>query len=164
MAGVFTGVIVSLFIIRFFNKNHSFRTEYDEMQKKVRGEAYMYGFYALIIYEALLAFAETVISIPADPLVLHFSGILLGVGVQAGYSIWNDAYVGLNTQTNRFLIIMIVIGGVNLLVSAIAVIDGRMFVNGILQPPFCNLLVFFLFLILGIIGVIKRAGKKEDES
>ena len=59
---------------------------------------------------------------------------------------------------------MILIGGVNLLVSAIAVIDGRMFVNGILQPPFCNLLVFFLFLILGIIGVIKRAGKKEDES
>ena len=86
MAGVFTGVIVSLFIIRFFNKNHSFRTEYDEMQKKVRGEAYMYGFYALIIYEALLAFAETVISIPADPLVLHFSGILLGVGVQAEYT------------------------------------------------------------------------------
>lgn len=163
LTGVVVGVICSLFILRSINKNHKLRTEYDEMQKRVRGEAYMYGFFALVFYEALLGLAEIITKLPVDPLVLHFMGILIGVTVQAGYSIWHDAYVGLNTQTNRFLITMVVIGGINLFVAIMAWMDGRMVKDGILQTPFINFMVFVVFLILGIIGLVKKTTAREED-
>lgn len=163
LIGVLVGVILSLFLIRGFNKNHSMRTEYDEMQKRVRGDAYMYGFYAMIAFEALIAFVELFITIPADPLVIHFMAVLTGVSVQASYSIWNDAYIGLNTNTNRFVISMVLIGLLNLLVALMAWFDGRMMVNGILQPQFCNFMICVVFLGLGLIALIKKSANKEEE-
>lgn len=164
LTGFAVGVILSLFILRSLTKNHRLRTEYDEMQKRVRGDAYMYGFYAIVFFEALLGIAELFLTIPAEPLVLHFMAILIGVTVQAGYSIWHDAYVGLNTQKNRFLIAMVLIGGINFLVSVMAWIDGRMVKDGILQTPFVNFMVFVVFLILGCIALIKNASDSGEEA
>lgn len=163
LCGVAVGVICSLFILRFITKNHQLRTEYDEMQKSARGEAYMYGFYAMVFYEALLGLVEGFTTLPVDPLVLHFMGILIGITVQAGYSIWHDAYVGLNTRTNRFLITMVVIGGINLFVAIMAWVDGRMVKDGVLQTPFINFMVFIVFLILGIIGLVKKSATHEED-
>ena len=162
LTGVLVGAIASVFILRSITKDHALRTKYDEMQKRIRGDAYMYGFYTMVFCEALLSLAELFVTIPADPLVIHFMTIIVGIGVQAGYSIWNNAYVGLNTNMNRFIISMIVIGSINILTAVMAWHDGRMVVDGVVQPPFCNFMISVLFLVLGLIGLLKKRNEKEE--
>ena len=161
--GVLLGVMITLVILRYVNKNRALRTEYDEMQKLTRGEAYMYGFFAIIAAEALISLFESFGPLPADQIVIHFLVILLGVTVQAGYSILHNAYIGLNTQTTRFTVITIVIALINLAVAVLAWVEGRMVVNGILQAPFVNFMVFAMFLILALLGFIKRNTEQGEE-
>ena len=57
MLGAVVGAIVALvivIIIRKFILNKEMTTQYDEMQKQIRGEAYKYAFFAMIIFEALV--------------------------------------------------------------------------------------------------------------
>ena len=52
--GIIVGLIVAIFIIRYVNRNKKLTTEYDEMQKQIRGEGYKYAFYTVMILEAVL--------------------------------------------------------------------------------------------------------------
>ncbi|MBR2760739.1 MAG: hypothetical protein IKD66_06160 [Solobacterium sp.] len=161
--GLLTGVMITLALLRYVNKNRRLRTEYDEMQKIARGEAYMYGFYTLIAAEAILGIAKCFGPLPMDPTAEHFLVILIGVTVQAGYSILHDAYIGLNTETTRFKVMMIAIGLFNLFIAILAWAQGRMIKNGILQAPFVNFMVFVMCVILAVIGLVKKSrGKMED--
>ena len=38
--GIIVGLILTIFIIRYVNRNKKLTTEYDEMQKQIRGEGY----------------------------------------------------------------------------------------------------------------------------
>ena len=40
--GIIVGLIIAIFIIRYVNRNKKLTTEYDEMQKQIRGEGYKY--------------------------------------------------------------------------------------------------------------------------
>ena len=161
--GLLAGVMITLALLRYINKNRRLRTEYDEMQKIARGEAYMYGFYTLIAAEAILGIAKCFGPLPMDPTAEHFLVILIGVTVQAGYSILHDAYIGLNTETTRFKVMMIAIGLFNLFIAILAWAQGRMIKNGILQAPFVNFMVFVMCVILAVIGLVKKSrGKMED--
>ena len=99
--GVLVGLVIALFLLRYMNRNHKFRTEYDEMQKAIRSKGYMYGFYTMLIFEALLCLLPASLQIPAEPVVTHFLPIFLGITVLSSYCIWNGAYVGLNTNIKR---------------------------------------------------------------
>lgn len=161
--GLLAGVMITLALLRYINKNRRLRTEYDEMQKIARGEAYMYGFYTLLASEAILGIAKCFGPLPMEPIAEHFLVILIGVTVQAGYSILHDAYIGLNTETNRFKVTMIAIGLFNLFIAVLAWAQGRMIKNGILQAPFVNFMVFVMVVILAVIGFVKKnRGETED--
>ena len=67
--GVIIGTLISVVLLMSINRNRSLRTEYDEMQKKARGEAYMYGFFTVLVLEVLLGLAETFGPLPMEPLV-----------------------------------------------------------------------------------------------
>ena len=162
--GLLTGVMITLALLRYVNKNRRLRTDYDEMQKIARGEAYMYGFYTLIAAEAILGIAKCFGPLPMDSIAEHFLVILIGVTVQAGYSILHNAYIGLNTQTNRFTVSMIVIGLFNLAVAVLAWAEGRMIVNGILQAPFTNFMVFVMFMILAVISLVKKSRDEREDA
>lgn len=163
LAGVAFGVLVTLVLLRLINKNRSLKTEYDEMQQMVRGRAYMYGFYTILVFEAIMGIVETIGPIPAEPLVKHFLGIALGVTVQAVYSIWNDAYIGLNTERGRYGITMVFIGLVNFVMAVFAWKEGRMVINGVLQPSFANFLVFLMFVVIGTAFFLKRSAEREED-
>ena len=97
--GILVGLIIAVVLIIIANKNRKFKTEYDERQLKVRGDAYRYAFYTVVIWEAILlilAFGE--FSFPISAYVLHYAGILAGILVLSGYCIWMDAYWGLNNN------------------------------------------------------------------
>ena len=101
-AGIVVGLIVAIALFAIANNNRKIKTEYDERQQKVRGDAYRYAFYTVIICEVILfilAFGE--ISLPVPAYVLHFAGMIAGVLVLSGYCIWKDAYWGLNNNRRR---------------------------------------------------------------
>lgn len=162
--GIIIGTLLSVLLLMYVNKNRSLRTEYDEMQKKARGEAYMYGFFTVLVLEVLLGLAETFGPLPMEPMVSRFLVIMTGVGVQAVYSIWHDAYIGLNTQMNKYLVMMAVIAAVNLLVAVFAWANHAMVVNGILQAPFANFMCFVLFAVLAVVGLVKKNMEEREEA
>ena len=167
VAGIIIGLIIVVFILRYTNKDKALRTEYDEMQKIVRLRGYKYAFYTVIILEAVLAVCSGIrvldIHTLAVPIVVHFLPILLGVTVHAGYSIWNDAYVGLNTNMGRFIPVSIVISLVNLGVAFAGWRIGELYRDGMFQAQTVNLLCGLMFGILGVIALIRKAAGSRDE-
>ncbi len=154
--GLVIGLLLVGVIMIIINKNRRLRTEYDEMQKKVRGEGYCIAFYTVMIIEGILCFLTTAIEIPMEPIVLHFMVIFVGVLVQAGYCIWHDAYVGLNTRLGRYILIMTLVSLFNLFIAFETWLHGHMIVDGVIQSPFINFLCGIMFAILGIVALVKK--------
>ena len=77
--GILIGLILAVALILIANNNRKFKTEYDERQLRVRGDAYRYAFYSVIICEViLLILAIGEFTLPIPEYVLHFGGILIG--------------------------------------------------------------------------------------
>ena len=161
--GVLVGLVIAVILLRYMNKDRKVRTEYDEMQKAIRNQGYMYGFYTILIFEAILCLVPSFVRIPAEPIIVHFLPIFLGITVQASYCIWKDAYVGLNTNLNRYLAVAVIASLINFLSFFMAWKSGSLVIDGILQAPFVNLLCALMFAILGIVGLLRKSTEREAE-
>ena len=160
--GVLVGLIIALVLLRYMNRDHKARTEYDEMQKAIRNQGYMYAFYTVIIFEGLLCLVPSFVRIPAEPIVVHFVPIFLGIAVQACYCIWKGAYVGLNTNLKRYMVIAVVASLINFLSFFMAWKSGSLVQGGVLQAPFVNLLCALLFAVLGVVGLLRLAADRKE--
>lgn len=148
--GIMVGFLICIIVFKFFNKDGKAGTKYDEMQERTRGKAYKYAFWCMTACEVVLCVLSSGnMQLPLDGISLHFSTILVGVLVQVSYCIWKDAYIGLNTNTKRFVIVSIVIGLCNFVGAYGAIRSGSMIIDGKLQSPFVNLLCGILFVIVG---------------
>lgn len=157
IVGLVVGLIITAILITIFNKDGKLKTEYDERQKIVRGRAYKYGFYGMVIANAIMLLIFTSdVDLSVLGMAQYFIPILVGVVVQVTYCIFNDGYVGLNTNMTRFILIMAGVAAFNLFVGLGAQADGEISENGVLQGPFCNLLCAALFLIMAIELIIKK--------
>ena len=161
--GIIVGLLLVVVIMKLINKNKKMKTEYDEMQKIIRNKGYCYAFYAVMIYEAIMCVLTTGMELPAHPIVIHFGACFIGVIVQASYCIWNDAYVGLNTNLGRFLVFAVLISLFNLFIFLMAWKHGEAVSDGILQPITVNLLCGLMFAILGIVALVKKLSTHEVE-
>ena len=163
VVGIVVGLIIALVVLKFMNKDKKVRTEYDEMQKQIRNKGYFYAFYTVLVYEAILAVLSIAVELPVHPIVLHFGAIFVGVVVQASYSIWKDAYVGLNTNMKRFLIFAVIISLFNLFIFFMNWKEGEAIADGILQPAWVNLFCGLMFAVLGAVAVVKKLAVREVE-
>ncbi|MCR4691939.1 MAG: hypothetical protein K5739_11400 [Lachnospiraceae bacterium] len=170
-AGVVVGIVfviiifTALYRILKVNKNGKWNTDYDEKQMAVRGIGYKYGFFTILIYNAVLIVLSVLeVNLPMRPEMILCLGIFLSAIVFASYSIWNDAYIGLNMNAKGYSIFMISIGVINLLIGAFALKDQRVYVDGQLQTPFMNLLCFFAFALIGIEMILKSIKDKKEEA
>ncbi len=164
LTGIVVGLIIAFFIIRFVNRNKRMTTEYDEMQKQIRGEGYKYAFYAVMIFEAVMCVLTLGIEIPAEPYVIHFSAIFAGVTVQACYCVWRGAYIGLNTNLKRYVILMAVVSAFNLFTAFMALRSGELFADGKFQAPAVNLLCGLMFAAIGAAALVKKVTDREEEA
>ena len=158
--GILIGLILAFALILISNNNRKVRTEYDERQLRVRGDAYRYAFYSVIICEVILLileFGEVVLPIPAY--VLHFGGILIGVLVLCTYCIWKDAYWGLNNNRRRYGIILIVAGLLNAFPLC-----GALSHRSTLDFPYVNLLTCIMLLVVGVELLLKHFLDRRAES
>ena len=164
LTGIVVGLIIAFFIIRFVNRNKRMTTEYDEMQKQIRGEGYKYAFYAVMIFEAVMCVLTLGIEIPAEPYVIHFLAIFAGVTVQACYCVWRGAYIGLNTNLKRYVILMAVVSAFNLFTAFMALRSGALFADGKFQAPAVNLLCGLMFAAIGAAALVKKVTDREEEA
>ncbi len=165
LIGVIAGLVIAALLIRYMNRDKQWKTQYDEMQQQIRGKAYCFAFYTVIILEAVLIFVSLFgLRLPMTGAVMHFTIIVIGVLVLACYCIWHDAYVGLNTNMKRYAIIVIFAGLINLLSGIAAIASGRMILNGQLQTPFINLLCAIMLCVIGIVMLIKKGMDNRDKA
>ena len=136
--GIIVGLIIAIFIIRYVNRNKKLTTEYDEMQKQIRGEGYKYAFYSVMILEAVLCVLTLGVVLPAEPYVVHFFAIFVGITVQACYCIWKGAYIGQNTNLQRYIILMAVVSVLNFSSAFMAWRAGRRALCGRQVPGTCS--------------------------
>ena len=150
--GILIGLVLAVALILIANNNRKIKTEYDERQLRVRGDAYRYAFYSVIICEViLLILAIGEFTLPIPEYVLHFGGILIGCLVLSGYCIWKDAYWGLNNNRKRYGIILLVAGLLNALPLYMALSTG----SGS-DFPYVNLLTCIMLLVVGIELLLKH--------
>lgn len=158
--GIICGLILAIALIFISNNNRKVRSEYDERQLRVRGDAYRYAFYSVIICEVILlilAFGE--VTLPVPDYVLHFGGILIGCLVLSTYCIWKDAYWGLNNNRRRYGIILVVAGLLNA-IPIFGVLSNR----SALDFPYVNLLTCIMLLAVGAELLFKQFLDRRAES
>lgn len=164
VVGILVGLVMFIVVMRFVNRDKGIHAEYDEMQKQIRGVGYQYAFYTVLIFEALMVVLSMGVEIPAESYVVHFFAIFLGVTVQASYCIWNDAYVGLNTNLRRYVILMAFVSVFNLGVAFMAWREGTLFADGKFQSQTINLLCGLMFAVIGCVGLAKMIAGREEEA
>lgn len=162
--GILVGLVIAVLLVRFSNKNNQYKTDYDERQIKVRGDAYRYAFYTVVVIEVilfLLKLGEVVI--PVHDSVLHLASVLIGCIVLCVYSIWKDAYWGINNNRKRYGIVMVVCGVLNLIPVIGAFADGSMVQDGVVTGPVINLMVCVMLLLIGFELLLKHIMEKHEE-
>lgn len=156
-------IIVSIIACIGYNNDKKIKSKYDERQKQARGKSFMLGFYTMAGVSVMLMILHLLG-------LGHFMGvhgyatiIVSGVIVQMSYSIFKDAYIGINTNLRKYLIFMTVVSLINIFATVSAFVNGAMIVDGTLQAPFENLLCSVLFAVLvADLGIKKLIDKKEQ--
>lgn len=163
--GILVGLIIAVILFKFANTNHRTKTEYDERQKVIRGQAYMYGFYTIVVYECLMMVLSIGrLDLPVQEYMLHFAGVLLGCMVVGIYSIWHGVYWGLNNNRRRYVIIFAVCALLNAFPVIGALRSGTLMADGKPALPVVNLMVLIMLLVLGIELLIKQVADSRAES
>ena len=163
--GVLIGIIIVFLILVVTKNNDNIHAEYDERQEAVRGRAYKYGFFTLLVYFGLVISADiSEIVIPVEISVVGFFGLMLGVAVMITVSIMNDAYYSLNENKSRVIGIFIVIAIINLGVGIYNLAIGDCITDGKLNFRFVNMICGILFLYLFVVMGIKSLKDKKEEA
>ena len=138
---------------------------YDERQRTEQGHGYRAAFIAM-------AFSLIV------PMILGSTGIIggefmtffitfalfIGVSVLIIYWIWHECYFAINENSSRLVIFIAIFGVLNFIISAINLIHGYMFVNGVPTFRCINLFVAILALEIFIAILARRAANAKLEA
>lgn len=164
MGGILVGLLISIFVVKYFNKDGKFKTKYDEKQEIARGKGFMYGFYAMMIYEAFMAVISLGdFELPIYGVTVHFLGIFIGIVVLETYCIFKDAFIGLNTNGPRYAAVCVVIAVVNL-AAAFTGFAEESFLESVCVPTkMVSLLCGLMFAVIGVEILIKRFMDKHSD-
>ena len=156
-AGLLIGLIIVVIIFKLANTNHKASTQYDERQQVIRGKGYMYGFYAMMIFEvAMMLLDMSELAVPVEPFILHFGAILVGILVLVSYTIWCGAYWGLNNNRRTYAIVMVIVGLVNAIPVISSIREGTFMKAGESSAPVINLLVLIMLVCVGVVTLIRH--------
>lgn len=164
--GVVCGLVVVMLLFKYMKvKKDGSNFEFDERQQVARGNGFKYGYITSVIYNGVLCLIATLGNpLPIDMSVLILGGILFSVLVYVVYCIRHDAYVSLNENANRVMIVFTILGGVNTLIGVMHIVEGTMIEDGMLTFRCMNLLCGIM--LLAVVGVLfahtKLQASEED--
>ena len=169
MSGILVGIVVAVILVIVLNKNHKLKCDYDERQEQIHGKGYKYGFYTVVIYEAIMmclsvgGFFEIV---SVEQAVFHALSIFLGITVYCSHAISNGAYWARNNSIKRYAILMIILFVVNLMPVIATLTSGVQIVDGYIDFPFvnlfCSLMIAVLAIVWGIRSALDSKAERED--
>lgn len=152
LVGVAVGLIVIALCFKYVRIRKGSNFEYDERQQLTRGTGFKYAYVTGIVYNAVLCLLTiTGIPLPIEQSVLILIGILLSVLVYVIYCIQHDAYVSLNENANRLMIVFIVIGVINTFIGVMHLVHGTMFKDGVFTFRGINLLCGIFMLVVTVV-------------
>ena len=165
--GLMVGLVIAVILLKFANKDHKFKTQYDERQESIKGRGYKYSFYTLAILEAALAILEIGgITFAIERYLVHFIVLLLGFTVLCVHSIWTGTYWGLNNNPKRYTAIIVVAIALNLIPVIASIVNGTLAKEGFNSLPLLNLIVLIWMAVIGICALLKKGvdakGNEED--
>lgn len=164
LCGIFVGLVVCAITFKLGNTNGKLKTEYDERQIAVRGEGYKIGFYTYMIGTAVMVVLHiSEVNVPMVLAAQFFVLMFVGAIPMCVYSIWNNAYWGLNNKKKNYMIFFAVAAIINIAAAVMSWIDGEMIVDGILTIRFMNLLCGLLFFVVGATLFVKKYVDGEVE-
>ena len=164
--GALAGIGLVLLILLIQKMTGQTKNKFDERQIAARGEAYKWGFFSLMIYEALytmllvlgIRFADE----PTGPIL----GIFVGVAVFGAVAAAKDAYTALDeTPRSRFL--WPILGVLWLVIGVMKIMGGEAVRDGVLTLDSMQLFLGAAFLVIGVVDLIHRLKNRgsdgEDE-
>ncbi len=160
--GIIVGLVICIFVFRYMNRDKKIVTKYDERQEMARGRAYKYGFWASMVAAAVVMALEIAGVQIATSFTKYFFIMFVGIMVQVGYSILNDAYYGINTNKKRLIIICIIAGLCNFFPIVGTVMGGQFIVDGIISDSGANLLCCILMIYAGVMLFVKDLRDKKQ--
>ncbi len=162
--GIIVGLVICVFVFRYMNKDKKVVTKYDERQELARGRAYKYGFWASMAAAVVVMFLEMIQLTVATSFTKYFFIMFVGIMVQVGYSIWNDAYYGINTNKSRLTVVCLIAGLCNL-VGVIGSIAGKQFiVDGVVTDSGANALCCIMMIYAAVMLFVKSRKDKRGGS
>lgn len=160
--GIVIGLIIVYIACKALNSDGRVRTDYDERQKAVRGTAYMYGFYAVLIVEAaMMLLSETENGLSALGIAEHFIPILAGVIVQVVYAIMHDGYFGQNNNTTKYMVFMALVSVFNLGVGFLG-LNKALAAGEPISTPLVSLGAGLLFVAVAIALFARKLARREE--
>jgi len=165
LVGVGVGLLLVALAFKFVKVKKGSNFAYDERQQMARGRGFKYAYVTSIVYNGVLCLVTVAeIGIPVEQGVLIMFGIMLSVLVYAVYCILHDAYVSLNENANRLMIVFIFMGGINLLIGIMHIVHGTMVEEGILTFHGMNLFCGILLLVVAVVlfGHTKLQSGEEE--
>lgn len=163
VVGVLVGIVISLITFKMLNKDKSIKSKYDERQEVIRGKSYRLGFYAMAVALFVLIFLDSLeIVLPVTNIVLYFTVFLVGGCALCIHSVWNGAYWGLNNKAKNWLVYFALFGVINLAVAIMAIVNGEMFIDGIIQFQFINLECCLLLIVAVLTMLVKKIADRKE--
>ena len=157
-AVAFTIVFVLGWVLRRNKQTAS--KQYDERQLLIQGKAYKYAFFTLVSYLVIIGMLTMIWEIDfATTYVYTLIGICVGLIVYVTYSLFHDAYIGMDKSKNLSAGVAFFVGACNAGPVILFELD-QLYADGILQPEFGRLIIGLTAVYIGIILVVK---KKMDE-
>ena len=165
LVGVGVGLLIVALSFKWVKVRKGSNFEYDERQQLARGNGFKYAYVTSMVYNGVLCLLTvTGIPVPVEQSVLIMAGILITVLIYAIYCIQHDAYVSLNENANRLMIVFTLLGGINFLIGIMHLIHGTMVKDGILTFHGINLLCGILLLVVaGVLFVHTKLQSGEEE-
>ena len=156
--GLMVGLVIAVILLKFSNKDHKFKTQYDERQEFIKGRGYKISFYTLLYLEALLAIFETSdISFGIDRYLVQFIVILISLAVLCVHSIWTGTYWGLNNNRKRYAVIFLICAALNA-IPVVPMITGKTS----LDSGWLNVIVLIMMAVIGIELIIKEIMDRRE--
>ena len=165
IAGFVVGLLLVAVVMFIFNRkahtDGARKPRFDERQELVRGRGYKYAFFALLVY--LVAYGVIGYTWFA-PLAGAFLGLVIGVGVYACYTIWQDAYFALNEKRRMYILLDALIFAINAAAGVSNILQGRVMENGVVTGGgSLNLMCAVLFLVVLVALLCKEIASRREE-
>lgn len=161
IAGFTVGILIVLAVFLIARKKLVGCSKYDERQKAIQGVAYKVGFFAMFAYFIINGFICMEIGEWLPIIDMNFIGLCFGIVCFAGYAIFNDAYLSLNSKPFKFSLFISFVAIINYVCFFINVMDGDTPEAFLLNLICAVFLTVICFMIIIKVIIDKHNEKKE---